>query len=540
MKLIHITIILIIFCSKSLFSQDIKHTNEKKINKLINQAQFFEKKNLDSSLYYYNKALAIKINPNDTLLARLHYKIGTTNILKGNYDIGLVSQLKALKIYENNPSNPGIIKVYNSIAILHFHLNDYDKALKYFRHTIDLLDHKFLNNINKTNKYKGKILNNIGIIYDNKNKIDLALEYYSKALTYSKTINDIENLSSVYSNMGIIYVKSKRYEMAEIIFKEALDLRTKQGNNNYGLSKSYYYLGRLYHEKNEIDKAQDYLLKSLDYSYRANSSSSKLSALKELGLVYAQQKNYKKAYEYQNQYQTLNDSLYNKENHQKIIKNIMQYDFEKETKATEESYRQKEIFYIGIAIFLLSIITIIVFLYKLQKTKAKVHLFDKEIAEICNKEFALREENLKKELEFKNKELTTNIIYLVKKNELIEEIINRLIILKNQSKKENQKIINKIIFDLKQSQDVDIWKEFEVRFNQVYNEFYDRLIKKHPDLTINEKRICAFLRLNMTSKEICTLTRQSYNSLNVARSRLRKKLNIQNEEINLVNFLENI
>ncbi|WP_264565747.1 helix-turn-helix transcriptional regulator [Flavobacterium sp. N3904] len=115
-----------------------------------------------------------------------------------------------------------------------------------------------------------------------------------------------------------------------------------------------------------------------------------------------------------------------------------------------------------------------------------------------------------------------------------------MITLKKQLKKDNQETIQKIIFDIKHAQDDDVWKEFEVRFNQVYNDFYERLKDKYPDLTLNEKRICAFLRLNMTTKEICSLTRQSYNSLNVARARLRKKLNIQNEDINLVTFLENI
>lgn len=152
----------------------------------------------------------------------------------------------------------------------------------------------------------------------------------------------------------------------------------------------------------------------------------------------------------------------------------------------------------------------------------------------------MREHSLKQELELKSKELTTNIIYLLKKNELINEISNRLKELKKQVKKDDQEIIKKIIDDLKNAQDENVWKEFEVRFNQVYNDFYDRLISKYPDLTVNEKRICGFLRLNMTSKEICSLTRQSYNSLNVARARLRKKLNIQNEEVNLVNFLENL
>lgn len=510
-----------------------------KVRLLIRIGYALEKKDLDSGLFYYKKALSFKKNTADTLLARVYSNIGTANLLKGNIDICLDYQLRALKIYELYPANPDILKVYNSIALVYFYQGDFEKALIKFNQVIALLDKNIIKDSLKVHQIKGKLLNNIGIIYDNKNQWDLALEYFMQASTHSKKIHDNENLSSVYSNMGLIYLKGKRYELAEAIFIEALNIRKKE-NDIYGLSKSNYHLGRLYKEKGQLNKAQEYLLNSLKYCQQANSSSAREAVLEELSQVLAGKGDYKQAYQYHVAYKSISDSLFNKENQQKITRAEMQYKFDKESQTAKVAQNHRELVYLIIAIVLILGIIIAIIMYRLQETKAKIQQLAKESAELNNKELSLRENTLKRELEFKNKELTTNIMYLLKKNEFITEISERLMALKRQIKKDDQVIIQKIILDIKNAQDDDVWKEFEVRFSQVYNDFYERLNSKYPDLTLNEKRICAFLRLNMTTKEICALTRQSYNSLNVARARLRKKLNIQNEDINLVTFLENI
>jgi len=547
LKHLYILGFFIFFC-KPIISQNIDSLRlqykassdvNKKVRLLIEIGHGLEKKDLDSALFYYKKALSFEKRTTDTLLARVYSYIGTANVLKGNIDICLDYQLKALKIYERYPENPDILKVHNSIALVYFYQDDFKKALIKFNQVIGLLDKNIISDTLKVHRFKGKLLNNIGIIYDNKNQLDLALEYFMQASTHSKKANDNENLSSVYSNMGLIYLKGKRYELAEAIFIEALNIRKKE-NNIYGLCKSNYHLGKLYKEKGQLNKAQEYLLNSLKYCQQANSSSARASVLEELSQVLARKGDYKQAYQYQVVYKSLSDSLFNKENQKKITRAEMQYNFDKESQTAKVAQNQRELVFLTIAIVLILGIIIVIIMYRLQETKAKIQKLAKESAELNNKELSLRENTLKRELEFKNKELTTNIMYLLKKNEFITEISDRLMALKKQMKRDDQEIIQKIIVDIKKAQDDDVWKEFEVRFNQVYNDFYERLKSKYPDLTLNEKRICAFLRLNMTTKEICALTRQSYNSLNVARARLRKKLNIQNEDINLVAFLENI
>ena len=83
-------------------------------------------------------------------------------------------------------------------------------------------------------------------------------------------------------------------------------------------------------------------------------------------------------------------------------------------------------------------------------------------------------------------------------------------------------------------------QEFEIRFQQVHNSFYDKLNALSPDLSTNERRLCAFLKLSMSTKEISSITGQSPRSIDVARTRLRKKLNLTNNDSSLSDFLSSL
>jgi DNA-binding CsgD family transcriptional regulator len=140
------------------------------------------------------------------------------------------------------------------------------------------------------------------------------------------------------------------------------------------------------------------------------------------------------------------------------------------------------------------------------------------------------------ELDFKNKELTTNVMYLLKKNEFISAISDKLKNTNQGQKTDNETVINNVISELDKSITQDTWTEFEVRFQEVHVDFYNSLSRQFPGLTPNELRLCAFLRLNMTSKEISAITYQSAESLKAARYRLRKKLGLDRDE-NLIAYL---
>ena len=80
------------------------------------------------------------------------------------------------------------------------------------------------------------------------------------------------------------------------------------------------------------------------------------------------------------------------------------------------------------------------------------------------------------------------------------------------------------------------WNDFELRFQEVHVGFYKNLSEEFPALSPKELRLCAFLRLNMTSKEIAEITFQSLGSLKTSRHRIRKKLDLARED-SLITFL---
>jgi DNA-binding CsgD family transcriptional regulator len=131
-------------------------------------------------------------------------------------------------------------------------------------------------------------------------------------------------------------------------------------------------------------------------------------------------------------------------------------------------------------------------------------------------------------------------LYLLRKNEFISSIINKLLSLKkSKDDPENDRWIQDILREMQSNLDNTVWSEFEMRFQQVHQDFYQKLLERYPDLTPNEIKICAFLKLNMTTKDISAITFQSVKSIQVARNRLRKRMGIPRDE-NLVAALQQL
>jgi DNA-binding CsgD family transcriptional regulator len=233
-----------------------------------------------------------------------------------------------------------------------------------------------------------------------------------------------------------------------------------------------------------------------------------------------------KALEYHELFKELSDSLINDNKIREITSLQLKYNYEKAEKEKEAEQQKVKFRYIIFSSTMLFGLIILGLLFGLSRSR--------------NRRIKLENDQLEKDMAIKNKELTTNVIYLLKKNELIDGITERLLKLKAQLKGENVDQLHRIILDLQSVSDKEVWSEFEYRFQSVHEEFYQTLQKKYPELSPAEIRLAAFLRLNMTTKEISSITGQSVNSLETARYRLRKKLGITNQEINLVNFLLNI
>lgn len=175
--------------------------------------------------------------------------------------------------------------------------------------------------------------------------------------------------------------------------------------------------------------------------------------------------------------------------------------------------------------------------YKKQKEKLieeNRRIFELTQLESEQKIMKLKNEQLKKDIETKNNELASAAMSLINKNELLNGIKKDLVHIEDKSSRDEvARVINK---NLNNNSD---WEFFQQAFNNADKDFLTKIKSNHPELTANDLKFCAFLRLNLASKEIAPLLNISVRSVEIKRYRLRKKLNLQHEN-KLIDYILSI
>jgi DNA-binding CsgD family transcriptional regulator len=171
-----------------------------------------------------------------------------------------------------------------------------------------------------------------------------------------------------------------------------------------------------------------------------------------------------------------------------------------------------------------------------QKRVAYLHQLELEKSE--KEVVKLRNEKLEAEIEFKNTQLASTAMHLVHKEEFLGKVKNELQHL-NKNGKENADPgeLKKILRILSEEEKLnEEWEQFSVHFNKVHSNFLVTLKEKYPSLKAHELKLCAYLRMNLSSKEIAQLMSISIRGVEISRYRVRKKLQIPTE-VNLFQFL---
>lgn len=208
----------------------------------------------------------------------------------------------------------------------------------------------------------------------------------------------------------------------------------------------------------------------------------------------------------------------------------------------------------GTAIFIyIALFIIVIYLsrryynFNLKKHQDEIHEklhrekeeFLKQEAIASEREIArIKNEQLQADLAGKSRELANSAMNIVYKNELLQKISEEMAHLKDSSgKKLSEDQLRRIqkVIDEGMSDERD-WNVFESSFNEAHENFFKKLKAGHPDLVPNDLKLCAYLRMNMSSKEMASLLNISLRGVEIRRYRLRKKLNLEHDK-NLTEFL---
>ncbi|MHC1775323.1 MAG: tetratricopeptide repeat protein [Lentimicrobium sp.] len=533
-----------------------------KVRVLIALSREEEGSDPSKSIQYAQNALNIsEKNEMETETIRSLIQLGNSYIRVSKYQNAFEVAQKAIEMSGDRNKPEEMAKARGIMALIYYELGDYEQSARY-----DFENLKYYEEINNQ-KQIGISLGNIGIDFTSQNNYQKGLEYLNKSFEIAKKNNDYHGMAYQYNNIAGVYSEYYRdHRIALGYYKEALKINSKlndsrqQGiylmnignsfsklkmndsilgyyekareifrsiNNQYLLAECQTHIGEYYYTGNVLTEsllnADSALILSLQNDFKEKIK----TAAGLLHKIYLSRNDTLRAYRYAMLENQAKDSLVEKQNRQEVYKLEFQYNYEKQDKAKQIARQRKDNLMVVIILSLASGLIIIILLFSRNRIKSK--------------NIVLEKESIEKELHFKDKELTINLIALIKKNEMLSDISNKLIqIGKGAKNEETKEAIHKITREVRNNADDKMLKEFSLRFQEVHTGFYESLLKKYPDLTQNELKLCAFLRLNMSSKDISELTGQRILTIDHARYRLRKKLGISNLEVNLVAFLSQI
>ncbi|MFZ2905465.1 MAG: tetratricopeptide repeat protein [Cyclobacteriaceae bacterium] len=500
-------------------------TDTVKINTLLEISSYYSAYNLALAVEYARKATELSNKQKlETMSAKANRALGLAYFNVGDYKNASSHFFQALRYYEAAKDTAGIMAIHNNLGVVHDRLKDFDQALQYYFKVQDLY--------NKVKSKEGypfplpSLYNNIANIYQTKGDIKSALQYYEKSLALAEGAGNTRVQGVALNNIGKLYFFDfKQPEKALDFLLRGLKVREENGDKGE-IAKSLVFLGGYYHHQGNFEEGKRYTDRAVLLGKEIGSLEVQLGAYSSLSEIEEGLKHYKESLDAFKNFKRINDSIQRQSTASEITRLQLQYDFEKADTVQKQEQQQTRDRYIITIIILTACLLVALLVVILIRAKAR--------------QTELKRKNLLQDVEIKNKELTTNVMYLIRKNELINSVAERLMGVQGNIPSENHKVFHDIIIDLQKEADNDTWKEFELRFNQVHSDFYTKLRKLYPGLSPADEKLCAFLRLNMSSKEIAAITQQSIKSVEVARARLRKKLNLTNTTSNLVTHLSTL
>ena len=391
---------------------------------------------------------------------------------------------------------------------------------------------------NDTSGYLGLIYKSLGIAYGKLNNPDSSEFYHRKSLDEHLRTKNFTYQPMAFINVADIEMNHGKKELSRSYYDRALFISDSTGNRQSQVS-SLLGIGNWYlHFENDVKNAELYFLKAQIIADGLSDKSFFLNTLEHLIELKKIEGDFKKALSYEQQRETIKDSL-NSWDKEKAIR-ILEVQFDLREKERQLSYLQKEKditsltnYFLWATIGFLLVIAggFILFLRRINKRDKSLFQAREALAISTREQEKLKEKQMQNELEFKESQLSAMTLQMLQKNELMQELKDQL---ENDNNESKNNTLNKIISKgLNHDKE---WKDFDTHFESINKNFYSRLKSAYPEISPNDLKICALIKLNLSIKEMAGILNISPDSVKTARYRLRKKLQLNSED-NLTDFI---
>lgn len=496
-----------------------------------------EKGNYDRAIKITHRNIALynDQNRNETdlkefnLIGAEYEVLGSVYMDKGNYTLALNETLNALRFFEEVGDKVRKGDALLQLGQIEYKLGNFNASLAYEEEAFAI----YRDEDDKV--YQSYAANHAGLAAEALGDMQKAEEYQRAAMTLAQEVGVKSTLSTALRDLGRIYSKKGLLNDARTFLEESYKVSESTGIQ-LDIASSLKELAQVDYQSKEFSEA----LKKMDRVIEIAESIGAVSILgqsyKERSQIHESLGKYTNAIADLRTYQIINDSIFNSRKSQQIeeLKTI----YETEKKEAEIALQEEEIntlnakakvdqltkgLYAGGMASALALSGLLVFGYR-QKMKKNKIAREKQ------------EEIYKQEIAHKKKELTSQTLHLVQKNTFIQELMDNLENIKNSPEKFKMEFRRIVMLLKKENASDKDWEVFKTYFAEVHNDFDQKLKTIYQDISEKEIRLAAFLRMNLTTKEIAATLNVLPDSILKSKYRLKKKLGLD-KDMDLSNFL---
>ena len=359
---------------------------------------------------------------------------------------------------------------------------------------------------------------------------DNALMYFSKTVELAQAIGDKARLSEILILVADFYKTNNDLENALSNLKKSL-LISQEVGDTVSIASVHNALSELYFVNKNYDAAYNNAIKAYQISSQKNLMKILAESSFSISKILEIQGNFRSALYYYKIHKRTKDNLLDLEKLKVLEDTEVKYNVEKiemqklelENAAIEDEKNLRSLgkYLSGLGILFLIFVAVFgVFAYKKQNEKK------------MNSERSLRLKRkidlLNSQINEKNRELTSKALMISQNNEILKDVVSSIDEYLNSEQKDKNHL-KRLKTKLQEIYEESSWDDFIQHFEQVHPKFYELLLSKCNDLTSTEQKVCAFLKMNLNTKEISQITGQSIKAIEVMRSRIRSKLNLSHE-----------
>jgi DNA-binding CsgD family transcriptional regulator len=493
----------------------------------------------DVAFRYFDSAYVAAKNESDiaaTAQSLLYMGICTYSVSYGRgMDYATRAMNEFAKLSKSDPPEAakGRARCLTLIATIYSRQGKYTESIALSREALEI----FLAE-NDTSDYPGLIYNSLGVAYDRSGRADSSEYFHRLALQVRTQRRDSVYLPSSLMNVARIEQKNLNKTVSKALIDQALSISRITENRQAEVS-SLLGLGDWTIAFEQNDKlAEEYFLQAEKITDGLSDKTYAINALDKLISLKKKQGHYETAIVYLEKKSQIIDNINDVEK-QHILKSLeLQFEVAEKDRKLTLVQKEKELvtltnylLWVSIGFLVVAAAGTILFLRRINKRDKQLIRTKEQLMQVLEKQKQLREQHLQNEIEHKESQLSAMTFKILQKNELFQELKERLDQEKNS---ESGDALNKILSrGLTHDQE---WSDFNLHFESINKNFYSRLKQAYPDISPNDLKMCALIKLNLSTKAMAGILNISPDSVKTARYRLRKKLQLNTED-NLTEFI---